>query len=59
MGEKCKIVKRDNGIPYCETHKAPLVRQALSGDMNPSGLGHLAAWVCLASGDSYIEGQDL
>ena len=59
MAEKCKIVNQGDGKPYCETHKAALVRQELSGDVNPPGLGHIAAWVCLESGNSHIEGQDL
>lgn len=35
---------------YCETYKSTLVQQRVSGDMNPPGLGHVSAWVCLSSG---------
>lgn len=59
MAEKCKVVRRSDGSLYCETHKSPLVQQKLSGDMNPSGLGHISAWVCLPSGNTYMEAQDL
>jgi hypothetical protein len=59
MADKCKVVKRGDGSLYRETHKSPLVKQKLSGDVNPSGLGHVSAWVCLPSGNTYMEAQGL
>jgi hypothetical protein len=59
MAETCEIKEQKDGTFYCETHKQTLVRQSFVGGANPAGLGHLAAWVCLASGKSFIKGQNL
>jgi hypothetical protein len=48
---------RNDGPLYCETHKSTLVRQAITGDVNPPDLGHVSAWVCLPSGNTYMEAQ--
>ena len=59
MPDECKAVRKNDGSFYCETHKSILVQQELTGDMNPPGLGHISAWVCLTSGNTYMEAQDL
>ena len=59
MAEKCRVLRQNDGSFYCETHKSSLVCQSLTGDEKPSSLGHVSAWVCLPSGNTYMEAQDL
>jgi hypothetical protein len=59
MAEKCQVLRQNDGSLYCQIHKSSLVRQSLTGDENPPGLGHVSAWVCLPSGNTYMEAQDL
>jgi len=57
--QPCKLVLEPNGVRICGSHQTELVECDLHSDENPSGLGHLRAWACPASGKQFLEAEGL
>jgi hypothetical protein len=55
----CVIQKQPDGSRVCALHGKPLQQQNMFGPANPSGPGHLSAWVCPVSGKMLIEMERL
>src|SRR5215470_2096092 len=55
----CVIQKQPDGSRSCAVHGKPLQQQNMFGPANPSGPGHLSAWVCPVTGKMLIEMEGL
>jgi hypothetical protein len=51
----CVIQKQPDGSRVCGLHGKPLQPKNMFGPANPSGPGHLSAWVCPVTGKMLIE----